>query len=298
MDIIKKHIDELRYNQNHILTAIKYLDEKVKEAIDKAHDKESEDIKKIIESQSMMDKIIVKNSDDILTMKRAKEDNAHAIKDLDTKIDMINNEIESRKIKLADKAIKKVGPKSHKGSDALIKCELCDKGFGRFVDLETHVKATHENREEFPCDQCDKSFVVEWRLKKHLTMHAKHFIQNCHYFNNGKMCPFEEMGCKFMHVFSRNCKFGQRCTKRLCPLRHVEKEVNATMDTEIDIEEEQCSQNDADNNYESFVTSTPQKTEYQCDECENETQCTDCFVRETLGTGKSCRKFQVNFKDL
>jgi hypothetical protein len=48
MDIIKKQVDELRNNQNHILTAIKYLDEKVKEAIDKAQDRESDEIKNIL----------------------------------------------------------------------------------------------------------------------------------------------------------------------------------------------------------------------------------------------------------
>jgi hypothetical protein len=114
------------------------------------------------------------------------------------------------------------------------------------------------------------------------------------------MCPFEELGCKFLHVLAKNCKFGQRCSKRLCPLRHFEKEVNTIHDTEIDMDEEQCNTIDADSvvdDYESFVTSTPQKTKYQCDECNNITQCTDCFVRQTLDAGKSNRKHKVHFKD-
>ena len=29
-----------------------------------------------------------------------------------------------------------------------------------------------------------------------------------------------------------------------------------------------------------FMTSTPQKIKYDCEECQNQTQCTDCFVRQ------------------
>ena len=79
-----------------------------------------------------------------------------------------------------------------------------------------------------------------------MTINTKVFVQNCHYFNNGKMCPFEELGCKFLHVLAKNCKFGQRCSKRLCPLRHFEKEVNTIHDTEIDMDDEQCNTIDAD----------------------------------------------------
>jgi hypothetical protein len=85
-------------------------------------------------------------------MKRAKEENAHAIVVLETKIETINREIESTKIKPADKVPRQVGLRSDKGFDTSIKCELCEKGFGRFADVDTHVKATHDNHEEFPCD--------------------------------------------------------------------------------------------------------------------------------------------------
>ena len=64
--------------------------------------------------------------------------------------------------------------------------------------------------------------------------------------------------------------------------------------------EEQCSKNDTDSvtvdDYESFVTSTPQKIKFQCEECENKTQCTDCFVRHYVET--SYRKHKVHFMDI
>ena len=33
----------------------------------------------------------------------------------------------------------------------------------------------------------------------------------------------------------------------------------------------------------SFMTSTPQKLDYECEECANKEQCIDCFVREDNG---------------
>ena len=50
----------------------------------------------------------------------------------------------------------KEGLRSNK-FDNSINCELCDKGFGRFVEQEKHVKAIHDNHEEFRCDQCDNA---------------------------------------------------------------------------------------------------------------------------------------------
>ena len=52
MDTIKKQVNELIENQNHILVAIKYLDERMKEVIYKVKDKESNDVKDILESQA------------------------------------------------------------------------------------------------------------------------------------------------------------------------------------------------------------------------------------------------------
>ena len=298
MDMIKKQVEEISKNQNHILKAIKYLDEKIKEVIDNG--KNTDEIKNIIESQDRIDGIIVKNSDDILAMEKTKAENADAIKVLESKIDMINHEIES--IKSKDKNTKKERQRKDKFNTP-IKCKLCDKHFERFVDLEKHVKENHDNREEFQCDQCDKKFVIKWRLEKHMTMHTKDFVQSCHYFNNGKMCPFEELGCKFLHVFASNCKFGHRCNKRLCPRRHDNGKDDTINDTEKEFDEEQFSKNDADSmtvdDSDSFVTSTPQKTKFQCEECENILQCTDCFVRQTLETSSTALyKKKVHFKDI
>ena len=51
----------------------------------------------------MIDEIIVKNSDDIESIKKTEEENAAAIKVLDTKIDKVREEIEMTKNCIEDK---------------------------------------------------------------------------------------------------------------------------------------------------------------------------------------------------
>ena len=133
MDVIKKQVNELMENQNHMLVAIKYLDEKLKEILSNAHDKETDEIKDIIESQGMIDGIIVKNSDYILALKKTKEDNAVALRAVEAKIQIINEEIELTN--------KKIFVKASEGGKVkqTIKCNLCDKDYERFIDLENHI---------------------------------------------------------------------------------------------------------------------------------------------------------------
>ena len=47
----------------------------------------------------------------------------------------------------------------------------------------------------FKCEKCDKSFVLKWRLRKHLSGHEAEAF--CYYFDNEKECPFDKIGCKF-----------------------------------------------------------------------------------------------------
>ena len=73
MDFVKEKIKELMDNQTHILEALKYLDERLINVEDKTVDSQTKEIKDILESQAMKDEIIVKNSDQILAMKKTKE---------------------------------------------------------------------------------------------------------------------------------------------------------------------------------------------------------------------------------
>ena len=45
----------------------------------------------------------------------------------------------------------------------------------------------------------------------------------CHYFNNNKVCPFNDIGCMFKHSESDKCRFGENCQFKLCQFRHHKK---------------------------------------------------------------------------
>ena len=78
-------------------------------------------------------------------------------------------------------------------------CDICDAKFKIISDLEKHIKASHEDYQEFECYECSKKFVTEWRLRKHRKIHSDEKTRPCLYFKNQISCPFDELGCKFRH---------------------------------------------------------------------------------------------------
>ena len=102
---------------------------------------------------------------------------------------------------------------------AIKKCNICNETFTENFKLEIHLR-THNEAETFGCDICAKTFVLKWRLRKHKSVHET--TRYCHYFNNAKLCPFEELGCKFLHEWSEACKV-KKCTNSLCQFTHNEK---------------------------------------------------------------------------
>ena len=67
----------------------------------------------------------------------------------------------------------------------------------------------------------------------------------------------------------------------------------ASKDTEMeDVEDDSMAGNDTTNEYTSFLTSTPQKTQFNCEDCRNQSQCTDCYVRQ-----ETVRVPKVHFSD-
>ena len=273
---MKENIDDLMTNQRHILEAIKYLKEQVEDIVkkDKVMNEKDVDVDRILESQAMIDELLVKNCDDILRIKKMKEENADNIKVLDKKIDKIDKKInkEKDKIEMNMDRVRNVSKSSNFGK--LLNCNLCENTFCRFVDLETHIRTCHENHEMFTCEQCDKGFVLKWRLKKHMRIHSDRRIKHCHYFNNGKACPFYEIGCKFLHALSNTCKSGEDCDRRLCPYRHDKSNAENINDDEMKSEMSAHENSSKDN--DSFATSTPLKE--NCGECSDEANCTYCFV--------------------
>ena len=107
-----------------------------------------------------------------------------------------------------------------------IKCKSCEETFERNSDLEVHIKTKHEPNGKYKCETCGKTFALKWRLKKHQENHDSLKARKCHYFNNEKVCPFEEIGCMFDHTLSEMCSYGQSCSHRLCSYQHAYNSTN------------------------------------------------------------------------
>ena len=78
-------------------------------------------------------------------------------------------------------------------------CAVCSKTFLKNADLEKHMNKRHGASRDFECTVCGKKFFLEWRLKKHAQMHTV-IPRTCRYFSSKMPCPFEEIGCKFLHT--------------------------------------------------------------------------------------------------
>ena len=211
-----------------------------------------------------------------MLIKKTKEENTAAIRHLERQIVKVDKEIE---IAIKDK--KDTVPENQLNSDKAvdINCKLCEKSFEKFIDLENPIQICHENHHVFECDKCEKGFILKWRLKKHMRLHAETNIKTCHYFNNNRNCPYEKRGCKFRHSVSKICELMSKCTRSLCPYRHEDIKTTRN-DTNDTVEDSKMDDNEnSANTSDAFVTSTPVKV-FQCENCNDKTQCTDCFVRQ------------------
>ena len=116
-----------------------------------------------------------------------------------------------------------------------IGCTICEEIFDQTYKLELHLK-THEV-ESFKCQKCDKSFMLKWRLKKHERAHEITNIKFCHYYNNTKECPFEEIGCMYQHARSEPCRFQSLCRNKLCQFIHsTDEPIVSMVRNETDVE--------------------------------------------------------------
>ena len=99
-------------------------------------------------------------------------------------------------------------------------CKQCDKKFPTSFQLESHLKE-HGTIKKYQCQECNKTFHFKWRLQSHMKIHDDEcYLRKCHFFNNNKQCPFEEVGCKFLHKESMYCKYKDKCKYDRCQFRH------------------------------------------------------------------------------
>ena len=79
-----------------------------------------------------------------------------------------------------------------------VKCKICKESFSKNSELENHLVNIHGSKKTHSCENCDKTFLLKWRLSKHTSIHRGN-VQICKFYKTGTFCPFEEIGCKFRH---------------------------------------------------------------------------------------------------
>ena len=212
--------------------------------------------------QVKLETILIDKRDDIDSLIKSKVEMSEQINTIDK--NLMRKIIEKSSSTMDKDAEKKDGRKYNAGAT----CDFCKSTFPRYCDLEDHIEATHRNQHRFNCSECDKTFVTEWRLRKHSNMHKAKSVKSFKYYVAGVFCPFEKYGCKFRHVKdkSRTDSFNDS----------VDKSMNISCDVN------------------NFQTSTPSKRRkiLQCSGiCSTKDQCANCIVREMLQYG------EINLKD-
>ena len=106
----------------------------------------------------------------------------------------------------------------------------------------------HTDDKPFKCNVCDKSFILNWRLKKHIEGHKQLNIKFCHYYNNNKICKYEEViGCVFKHEMAPLCQNFRNSRITKFQFIHTKNDVNES-DSAIEIVEEVVD-NKSDHSY-------------------------------------------------
>ena len=74
------------------------------------------------------------------------------------------------------------------------------------MDLEIHIKSSHEQHKVFQCDQFENNITLKWRLQKHMKLHTE---KNVNYFLRNVL------------LINMNVNFCIMCQKNACIIRNV-----------------------------------------------------------------------------
>ena len=112
-----------------------------------------------------------------------------------------------------------------------------------------------------------------------MRIHLQKITKLCNYFRKNISCPFEELGCKFSHDVLQKDTFVQK------------DDTNIDKECETDNSKSMLNTSSYGTVGEatSFVTSTP-KFNNSCEDCEDSSECVDCFVNHVLGRDGKTRE--------
>ena len=227
----KKHktVKELNLEVENLSERLRKLEENEKRAdhTDQT-DTKIEDIENILRSYDKKIENLNKILTDFASKKDAEKLNDQVIykcKECGRKFDNKNDFSEH---------IKKTHPKMYN-------CKMCEENFNESWRLEVHMKS-HKEISPLKCNICEKDFYVKWRMEKHRASHSEQ-TKFCHYYNNGKNCPYEAVGCRFKHEVSDQCRFDNKCRFKLCQYKHTKDIPNVCENGDKDINSADKSNN-------------------------------------------------------
>ena len=64
-------------------------------------------------------------------------------------------------------------------SKQICNCNSCEQQFEKQGDLKEHRTKQHASVGTFSCDECDKLFTEEWKLKAHVKSHNRFSCELC-----------------------------------------------------------------------------------------------------------------------
>ena len=179
-------------------------------------------------SKELEDKVVLFNNEMVAETKTDRNNHEKEIISLRKQLESVSTKIVKidKDIVILDEQSKKVNESMKKVTlkpkhkEHQLTCDHCDEKFQSHNSLEMHLENLHMTK-QFKCNKCEILFHTKWRLIKHNQIHqATTKKRNCHYFNAGQNCPFERLGCKFVHQYSENCKLGLNCRFHMCHFKH------------------------------------------------------------------------------
>ena len=249
INILVQHdaIEELE-DKMKALDEENYINKARIESLETWNSKQSEEIQKLANQLKTLDEdgVIVKENNEFNNLKR---------KLINLEIDMLPlkplSQLDSQKEKLKN---------TKSEQDLKIKskaCHLCGITFAKNCDIERHMKEVHEAEKKYKCVVCEKNFFLEWRRTKHMQIHTDD-VNYCHFYNNNKQCPFQEIGCMFLHKTAKLCTFKD-CGNKLCQFRHEDQADTVCRETEKEVDTDHTDVEEEENE--------EKLADYQCNIC-------------------------------
>jgi hypothetical protein len=154
-----------------IMDALANLNDRVIAIEEKIDDSTIDDLKGVLDSQTLIDELLVKNSDDIISMKKVKQENDDAIKNLVSIIEVLDRELEVR-----TEELKKHNDAVHLKQKETIKiiCKHFNRGYCKRKSLCWYFHLT---------DIC-KIFLKDGKCS----------VKDC-FSRHPNFCKFQKQGC-------------------------------------------------------------------------------------------------------